>query len=226
MKRLVIALAFSIISVNCAVAGYEIVVQPQIAPVYVTRQGAFGPVTFPNPGPPAIQPAGTLVYRPPNFSRYSSATANRRELWKTPTGAELDANILAAMTGLKDKIRADVLQVRKDALAKITTDNVGVLAIYDANYAAAKAVLDGAGDTTLAKDGRTATAYLTEFGGLLGMTAPQFATWIVAENERIGRLAVRVEDEYLRLTYSVIPAETSVSVLLSLPAQFRAFSGL
>ena len=228
MKRMTAFLIMlSAVFVNYAFAGYALVIQPQITPSTVVVHGINGQLALaPNPGSPAIQPAGgTFIFRPANFSRYSTATANRKELWETPTDTELDANILAAMTGLKAKIAADVLQIRKDGSAKVSTDNAVILAIYDSNREAAQAVVAGKGDS-IARDGTACTAYLSKSAAVMGMTVPVYAQWIIAENNRIGGLVKRIDDEYMRLFYAVIPAEMNISNLLQLPSQFRGFCGL
>lgn len=228
MKILLSIIMLTLSSCDVAYAGYTLFVRPQVTPAYIVVNGAYGPQSRPNPGPPVIQPAtfNAMLYQPTDYDPYSADPVKRTQLWDDTAGTATSAAILSACPGLKAKITAEVLQVRKDALAKITTDNAGVLGMYDANYAAAQAVIAGTGTTTLAKDGRTATVYLTAFGARLGMTAPVFANWIIAENQRVGTAASRVEDEYLRITYGVIPATSDVATILALPAQFRGFSGL
>ena len=98
-----------------------------------------------------------------------------------------------------------------------------MLAVYSENYLASVAYLAGNGATTVMKDGHTASDYLTGFGARLGMTAGQFAAYIVGETRRVGPTAYEVEDESLRLGYGVIPAETSIDELLDLPNQYGRY---
>lgn len=211
-----------------ASGGFTLFVRPQVSPQHVTVQGATGPESRKNPGPAPAYPAtvGRLLFRPASFSIYSSSAASRTELWEDSSGTATDADILAALPGLRAKITDAVKEIRKEALSRITTDNAAVLAIYDENYRAARAVMDGQGATTYTKDGRTATDYLTEFGARLGMAAGAYAAWLVSQNQQIGVVAGRVEDEYLRLAYGAIPAESSVARLLAYPDEYRRYCGL
>ncbi len=209
-------------------AGYTIVVRDQVTPQYVSVHGTTGPETRLNNGPAPKYPSS--VSRPvcfsPGFSIYSSSANRRTEVWEDSAGTATDGQVLAACPTLRAQVSADVLAVRKLGLSKVTSDNAGVIAVYEQNYQAAQAVLAGAGDTTITKNGQTASAYLAGMGANLGMSAQQFATWLISENQRVGAAASRVENEYLRLTYAVIPTDTSVADLLGLADVFKRFCGL
>lgn len=206
-------------------AGYTIIIREQITPKTILVQGVGKMESALNPGPVPIYPAivTRLVYKPINADLYSADPVQRTELWEG--GSDTDAAALAACPGLKAKIVADIREIRKQALAQLTIDS-GVSAVYAENYDAAQAYKSGAGASKIMKDGQTAANYLTGFGKELGMSAGQFADYIIAENRRVGPTAYQVEQEYLRLAYGVIPAETSIDRLLAYPDDYRRFTGL
>jgi hypothetical protein len=225
MHRLLISLVLLLITAP-ATAGYTIFTRDLVSPASITVPGLIGPETWNNPGVPPVYPGtfGRMICRAPAFSLYSSNDANRAEVWSDSAGTATAAQVLAVCTDLRSKVAEEIKTIRKQSLDRIATDSSGVLAVYDENYRAALALTDG--DTSwLSKDGKNAETYLAAFGSRLGMTPPQFAAWIVAENRRIGAAASRVEDEYLRLAYSVVPTLTDIDQLLALPQQYREFCG-
>lgn len=123
-------------------------------------------------------------------------------------------------------ILAQIKSIRNIALAKFVA-NAGVGGVYDVNYEAAIAY--DAGNTTLVlRNGKTSGTHCTEFGTLLGMTAAQFAAYIIAENrqttptKRCAVLMHEIEGEYLRLYCSAIAAMTDADAIAA-PAAYQAF---
>lgn len=227
MKRALLSLIILAMS-SCqpAWAGYTIFTYPQISPQYVIVHDAYGTISTKNLGAPVALPVGaTVIFKAANHNVYSATDTDRQILLDDPAGAATDSAVLAAFPTLKAKIVADIQDIRAQALEK-STKNSGVYAVYDENYQASVAFEAGQGDLTEMRNGMTATQYLSGFGARLGMTAAQFAAYIVAENKRVGPTAYQVEDEYLRLAYGVIPNETSVTKLLGYAAAYRAFCGL
>lgn len=206
---------------------YSIYTRDQVIPVSITVHGVDGPVTRNNPGTAPVYSTtfSRLICRVASFNIYSANPADRLELWEDTAGTAIDSEILTLFPGLKDQVGAEIFTTRKTVAAKISTDNAALLAIYDANRDAAEAVRAGLGDSK-ARDGSTNTAYLTPKAASHGMTVLAYADWLITENERISAMVKRIDDEYERLFYSAIPAETSVSVLLSLPDQYRRYCGL
>lgn len=125
---------------------------------------------------------------------------------------------------LKATVIDEIKAIRKMALAQVAVD-AGVLAVYDENYRASQAYKAGAGATTIMRNGMTAEAYLAGMSAQMGMTPAAFADYILAENLKTAS-AYQVEQEYLRLAYSVIPASADIAAILAAPAAFRAFCGL
>jgi hypothetical protein len=121
---------------------------------------------------------------------------NTEKLGAAPTLTELDTYWLAIV---KTDAITEIKSIRRQGL-DLAALSAGILAIYDANYAASVDFLNGAPDVQT-KNGMTAEEYLTGFGGRLNMTATQFAEYIVAENLRVGPTAYDVEKRYLALCY-------------------------
>lgn len=179
-----------------------------------------------NPGPLPVYPAGaSLLYAPADLDIYAADPLRRQVLLFDPNGTATAAAICAQFPQLKTNLIGEIKEIRAMAL-ELATKNSGVSAIYDENYQASLAVSSGFGDTSIQRNGMTATQYLTGFGSRLGMTAAQFATYIIAENRRIGPTSYQVEDEYLRLAYRAIPQETDADILFAYPGSFRRFCGL
>lgn len=109
---------------------------------------------------------------------------------------------------IKQKALAQVKELRQIGLDNAAR-SAGVLAVYNTNYEAAQYFMAGKGDTVL-KTGKTSTEYLTGFGINLGMTAAQFANYIISENKRMGPSIYQVEKRYLALTYA---GDTSLNIL-------------
>lgn len=226
IRFLVALMLLAVSSCTPAWAGYTLFTYPQVWPEYIVVHDAYGPATAKNPGiAPLFPPGSAVVYKPAGFSIYAADDAMRTVLLADTNGIDLDGSILAALPGLKGWVAEQVKEIRAKALEK-ATKNSGVYAIYDENYQAAIAYDAGEGDVTVMRNNMTATDYLAGFGARLGMTAGQFAAYIISENHRVGPTNYQVEDEYLRLVYTVIPAEVSVERLLAYPADYRRFCGL
>lgn len=220
------ALILVVVMLNVANAGFEIFVRPQVTPQYITVNGAYGAKEQRlNPGP-AVNAPGVLIFRPANFSPYSTATANRSELRRTPTGSATDAAVFAAFPGLKAKYAEEITAIRQQALDKIAR-SPGIFSVYDENWRAAKAFEEGRGSEKMKND-ITVIQYLEGLGSQVTppLTAAQFAAYIKSENGRVTPLSYAAEQQYMWFTRTVIPAEQYVDELLDLPNQYRRFCGL
>jgi hypothetical protein len=226
MRYLLILILLTMFTCEPVFAGYTLFTRPLISPQYIVVHGAFQDESRLNPGPQVTYPAtfSQMICKSASFSAYSTSASRRVEVWEDSAGTASDAQVLSACP-LKSDISDEIKTIRAKGL-ELSTKNSGVLAVYSENYAAAVACLAGSCDSTIMKNGLTASQYLGGFGTRLGMTVNQFATYIVAENRKVGPAAYQIEDEYLRLAYSVIPAETSVSRLLAYPIDYRRFCGL
>jgi hypothetical protein len=226
VKILVSLILLALASCEPVYAGFTLFTRDQVSPPTIMVQRGPQIAARRNPGPPPAYPATftRMICTAPGFSIYSTAAERRVEVWSDTAGTATDAQVLAACP-LREDIIVQIKDIRAAALER-AAKGAGVLAVYSENYSAATAMLAGAGDSTIMKDGQTAANYLAGFGARLGMTAAQFATYIIRENRRIGPEAYQVEDEYLRLAYGVIPAETSVDKLLAYPGDYRRFCGL
>lgn len=133
---------------------------------------------------------------------------------------------------VKQQALLEVKDIRRQGLDKAAL-SAGIYAIYEANYEAAINFLAGSPEA-LMKNGMDAESYLTEFGARLQMTANQFATYIIAENQRVGPVAFEVEKRYLALTYAgdanagIIPINylPNVTAVENAVAAFRTFCAL
>jgi len=199
---------------------YTIVQFPKLGHIVV--QGALGPESRREPLPVGLRPETACLYA--DLSGLEGDVPGRRvELYAG--GSATDAEVLAACPYLKPSVVADIKDTRATALG-LAVKNAGVLAVYDENYRAAVAHLNGLGSAEIMKDGKTATVYLTGFGQKFGMTADYFAQYIINENRRVNPTSYAIEQEYLRLAYTVIPGMQFVESLLNLPAAYREFCGL
>lgn len=132
----------------------------------------------------------------------------------------------------KQKALADVKRSRQSGLNRCTY-SAGVLAVYNENYNAALNHVAGNGSITT-KNGMTSTDYCAGFGAHLGMTADQFANYIISENRRVGPTAYQIEQRYLALTYAGDPhinllpinAMTDVDAIKQTAVDYRKFCGL
>ena len=88
---------------------------------------------------------------------------------------------------------------------------------------AAKAHLGGQGTTTAMRDGTTATVYCTAKGSKMSYTTDQFANYIVSENKRVALLASQVEEEYLRVAYTYLPAQTDPAIIVAAVTNYQAY---
>lgn len=123
--------------------------------------------------------------------------------WVAEGNTPISADIMTK-TQAKEKIKL----IRGEALKKFCI-NSGVLAVYDVNYEAALAYKENRLSTIL-RSGKTVEEHCSQFGSRMGMTASQYADYIISENRQIlpnkkaGVLMAEIEDEYLRLYYSLI----------------------
>lgn len=123
----------------------------------------------------------------------------------TPTLAEAKTN---AVTTIK--------QTRINTLDLYPKRSVGVSMIYAANVSAAIRFQNN--DTTILPTGQTPEVYLGTLGVELGMTAAQFAAYIISENLRLGAegqtppSACDVECHYLRASVAAQAAATVEAV--------------
>lgn len=115
-----------------------------------------------------------------------------------------------------------VKEIRKAALDRYVP-SPGISDVYNENLTAAKAYLGGQGATTTMRDGTTATAYCTAKGSKMGYTADQFANYIVSENQRVALLASAVEEEYLRVAYAWLPAQTDPAVIAAAVTDYQTY---
>ena len=206
-----------------AMAGYTLFVRDRVTPQTITVNGPYGPEVRPNPGPVPVYPSTFTAKVCPAFNLYSSAPGLRTEVWKDSAGTATGPQVLA-VCDVRGQVAAQVQAIRQTAL-NAAAKSVGVLAVYDENYAAATAYLAG-NTTAITKSGLTVSDYLQGFGERLGMTAQQFAQYIVSQNRQVGPAAYDIEAEYLRLTYTVIPSATDIDALLAIPDAYRRFCGL
>jgi hypothetical protein len=111
---------------------------------------------------------------------------------------------------LKAAALAQVKEIRRQTLDRFVR-SAGVQAVYDQNLTAAKAFK--ASDIAFrTRDGRTAEDYLVTVGAATGMSAAQFADFIIAENTLGAQRCVEVESEYIRVGYEVIANATFESI--------------
>jgi hypothetical protein len=146
-----------------------------------------------------------------------------------PTLISLETQWLALV---KEQALIDIKTLRQQGLDKAALSS-GVLAVYNTNYEAATNFLAGNG-SLLVKNGMTSIDYLSGFGANLGMTATQFANYIVSENYRVGPTAYSIEKRYLALTYAgdlsegVYPVSilTTVDAVVAAVDAYRIFCGV
>lgn len=103
-----------------------------------------------------------------------------------------------------------VKELRRTSLDKFVKNSPGISRVYAENYYAATEFQAGR-VTALMVNGAQVQSYLTALGARLGMTATQFAEYIINENRGTVGLAIKaseIEDEYLRLAYTAMPAMT------------------
>lgn len=149
-----------------------------------------------------------------NFDPYSEDPARRAVLIQDDAGTATIEEITAMFPEMIVSMRFYIKYIRESALAVIPK-NAGVLAVYDENYKAAVAVIEGRGAEVM-KDGSSALAFLSRFGEKFGMTAEQFAGYIIGENRRVNPTTVAIEERYLALCYGGDPANGIVPIA-SLP---------
>jgi hypothetical protein len=184
--------------------------------IYVRPQGQIAnsyPTTFTR-----------KAWQPPCYYIYSTDTSCRTELWEDSTGTATYGEIITACPALKPQMITQVEQIRATALGRSVTTNTGVMAVYQENYQAAVARLNGQQDIVLMKNNMTAEEYLTGLGSQIGMDSLQFAQYVIAESISLAPKAYEIEQEYLRLKYQVIPNTTSVAELMLIPVTFQTFS--
>lgn len=136
--------------------------------------------------------------------------------------AIVEAHIAVAASRKKQLAVNQVKQIRRNALDRYVPSS-GISDVYNENLTAAKAHLGGTGATTTMRDGTTATAHCTAKGGKMGYTANQFAGYIVSENQRVALLASQVEEEYLRVAYAWLPAQTDPAVITAAVTDYQTY---
>lgn len=108
------------------------------------------------------------------------------------------------LADLRQTAIADVKRLRQSALDTFPR-STGVSEVYAENLRAAQALTSGGGATTIMRDGSTAEAYLGAMAAGMGITAAQFAAYVLAENTAAAVKAREIEAEYVRLAYTFIP---------------------
>jgi hypothetical protein len=154
----------------------------------------------PTPIPAPVYPATfrKLLYSyDPDI--YSDDEHRRAELWQDDAGTATIAQIKAMFPRMVDNMCSYIKGIRVSALGTVPK-NAGVLAVYDENYKAAVAIIEGRGSDVM-KDGSTALDFMARFGSKFGMSAEQFAAYIIGENRRVNPTAVAIEERYLALCY-------------------------
>ena len=121
---------------------------------------------------------------------------NETKLGSCPTIETVESKVLAVF---KKKALDTVKLIRQKGLDAVAL-SAGILAVYETNYDASYDYLNGEPNAEI-KIGVSCEAYLAEFGARLGMTATQFAQYIISENIRMGPTMRQVESRYLALTY-------------------------
>lgn len=81
---------------------YQLFTYPQVAPKYITVNGAVGPKTVLNAGPAVTLPTGTLIYKPANYDIYAADPAQRTSLYETTGDGNVSADIFAGCPGLRN----------------------------------------------------------------------------------------------------------------------------
>lgn len=163
------------------------------------------------------------AWQPPCYYINSPQEECRSELWQDDAGTATFSQVMTAFPALKPSMITQVEQIRATALARSTTSNTGVMAVWEQNYQASVARLNGLQDVTLMKNGMTAEEYLTGLGAQIGMTSLQFAQYVINESVNLAPKAYEVEQEYLRLKYQLIPNTQSVLQLLTIPIDYQIF---
>lgn len=134
-------------------------------------------------------------------------TAEEETAWTAEQAAYLAAKPAACI--------AQVKELRKTALDSFVKYSPGISRIYSENYFASTEFQAGR-TTTPMVDGSTVAEYLGLLGSRIGMTATQFAAYIINENRGTVGLAIKakeIEDEYLRLVYTAMPAMTAAQAV-------------
>jgi hypothetical protein len=184
-----------------------------------------------------IRPAGALsveypptfvrkAWQPPSYYINSTDPQNRTELWEDTAGTATYDEIMTACPSLKPGLITQIAQQRANTLGRLISSNAGITFVWSENLTASGAVLSGAGDQVVMKNGMTATEYCADMGavtGQTGMTALEFANYVKQEAQNMAPAPYRVEREYMRLVYNVIPGSRNIPDLLALPAAYVAF---
>jgi hypothetical protein len=113
--------------------------------------------------------------------------------------AVIDVHVSNADTREQNKLKASIKHIREVSLEKFPK-NSGVDNVYVLNYQAA--TLGSDDTTTILRNGKTPAAHLGDFGVHIGMTAAQFAAYVLSENLLAGQKMTEIEAEYLRLYYN------------------------
>lgn len=130
-----------------------------------------------------------------------------------PTQGQLDA---ARHAAAKAKGITTIKETRKSTLDRYQKYSTGIARTYLDNLFAAQKFL--AADTSLMATGQTPEQYLSLLGVEIGMTAAQFANYIISENLRLTApnqtipSAYDVEREYLKAQVAAQSALTAEAV--------------
>lgn len=127
-------------------------------------------------------------------------------------GFDPSATILAHFDGgtarEQARLKTQIKQIRETSLEKFPK-NSGVDNVYNLNFQAATL---GAGDTaTPLRNGKTPTEHLGFFGAKIGMTAAQFAAYVIQENLLAGQKMTEIEGGYLDAYYAPSITEQTVA---------------
>ena len=96
------------------------------------------------------------------------------------------------------KLRQQIKGIREAYLERFPK-NSGVDNVYVLNYQAATLGVEDT--TTILRNGKAPATHLGDFGVNIGMTAAQFAAYVLSENLLAGQRMTEIEAEYLRLYY-------------------------
>jgi hypothetical protein len=131
----------------------------------------------------------------PDPFRESDETHYVQELDDPPyiSNTQKDPAVLDAM--YKQRVK----QIRASTLETFPK-NSGIDNVYVLNYQAA--TLGAVDNTTILRNGKTPAVHLADFGTPLGMTAEQFATYVLAENLAAGAKMTEIESAYLAAYYA------------------------
>jgi len=165
-------------------------------------------------------PAGTLMNWRESFAAWGITEeddpvvvrGDDRFYWDGDMSRPID------LATLKASALERIKTTRQNTLDQFTK-SAGVAAVYDENLLAAQRFT--ATDVTPMRGGQTPEQYLLAMGSKLGMTAPQFAAYVITENSLAARKAAAVEAVYLAFAYGRLVASTFESIQ-TLDSEYQA----